>query len=116
MSPALKPFNRLQFEVVSDHKEERIMANLDGMSSEERRKYIHQHNESHLIRFVGKTEPEALEDLLLIMAKNVESAMVTAGAEPGKDYTYRDLFTLAMPLVLEVWKTSGKVHFAIEDF
>jgi hypothetical protein len=92
------------------------MATLDGMSSEERRKYIREHNESHLIRFVGQTEPEALEDLLLIMAKNVESAMITAGAEPGKDYTYQDLFTLAMPLVLEVWRTSGKVHFALEDF
>jgi hypothetical protein len=71
------------------------MATLDGMSSDERRMYIREHNESHLIRFVGQTEPEALEDLLLIMAKNVESAMITAGAEPGKDYTYQGISLLS---------------------
>jgi hypothetical protein len=48
--------------------------------------------------------------------QNVEEAMLAAGATPGKDYTYRDLFTLATPFVLEVWRASGKSHFSINDF
>ena len=92
------------------------MSTLDGMTSEERKQFLKEHNETHLIRFFSSTEPEALEDLLLIMAKNVEEAMLMAGAKPGEDYTYRDLFTLATPFVLEVWRTSGKVHFSINNF
>jgi len=86
------------------------------MTSEEKKQFLKEHNETHLIRFVGSTEPETLEDLLLIMAKNVEEAMLSAGATPGKDYTYRDLFTLATPFVLKVWKERGKIHFSIDNF
>ena len=43
-------------------------------------------------------------DFYVIMAKNIEDALMTARAEPGKDYTILDLFRLAQPFVVEQWK------------
>ena len=52
------------------------------------------------------------------MMKNVEEAFVMAGAIKEKDFTYRDLMTLAMPLVLEVWKLApaDKYTFGMKPF
>jgi len=70
----------------------------------------------NLIPYVGGTDPTALEDLLLVLAKNVEEALVASGAEPGKDYQRLDLFKLALPFAVETWKQSGKVTFATDHF
>ena len=68
-----------------------------------------------LLRKIRNTSPETLEDLILIMAKNVEASLVESGAEPGKDYTIRDLFNWGTPFALEVFKkNSDKITFAIE--
>jgi hypothetical protein len=45
-----------------------------------------------------------LDDFLFTVAESIEEAFLRAGAQPGKDYQYRDLFTLAAPFALEQWK------------
>ena len=52
----------------------------------------------------GLTSSDApLDDLLLVIATNIEDALISAGAVPGGDYTMLDLFQLANPYVLERW-------------
>lgn len=43
-------------------------------------------------------------DFLLLIATDVEDSLLAAGAEPGTDYTYLDVYKLAV----EVWKCSPK--------
>ena len=40
--------------------------------------------------------PNDLEDHLVILAANIESAFLRAGAQPEKDYDYKDLLGLAV--------------------
>jgi hypothetical protein len=63
-----------------------------------------------LIRNLTLTDHSTLEDLLLVMAKNVEDSLLEAGAKPGKDYTLLDLYKLAQPFALETFK-GGKINF-----
>jgi len=63
-----------------------------------------------LIRDLCLTDHTTLEDLLLVMAKNVECSLMEAGAKPGKDYTLLDLYKLAQPFALETYK-GGKINF-----
>lgn len=62
-------------------------------------------NKDRLITYMD-ANPKVLEDLMLIMARNMESAFILAGAEAGKDYTVKDLFELAQPFALHVFKKS----------
>ena len=41
------------------------------------------------------TNPNTLEDLLLIFAKNIENSLIQAGAIAGQDYNILDLYKLA---------------------
>lgn len=41
------------------------------------------------------------EDFYYVMAWNIESSLLIAGAEPGKDYSILDLYQLAQPFVLK---------------
>jgi len=59
---------------------------------------------TRLIRNITVTDRSSLEDLILVMAMNVEESLSEAGAIAGKDYTYRDLWTMAMPFALDVFK------------
>jgi len=87
------------------------------LDPEDRNLAAAEHNRTHLIPFVSGTNPGALEDLLLVMAKNVEAAMVASGAKPRVDYTHLDLFKLAAPFALEVWKENlDNSTFRVEDF
>lgn len=93
------------------------MSILEGMSGEEKQQFIDEHNRTHLIKFITHTDMMVMDDLLLTMAKNVEAALKEGGAEPEKDYTYRDLFSMALPFALEVWKKNpDKMTFATRDF
>ncbi|MBP6748088.1 MAG: hypothetical protein KA144_00495 [Xanthomonadaceae bacterium] len=56
-------------------------------------------------------DQNALSDLLLIMAMNVEESMITAGATPGKDYSHLDLYKLAAPFALEIFKSRDDTTF-----
>ncbi len=65
-----------------------------------------------LIRNVEITDPTTLEDLVYIMANNIEHSFLEAGAEPGKDYTMLDCFKLGMPFALEAYKKCENSTFA----
>jgi len=65
-----------------------------------------------LLRQIGETDPSTLEDLILIMAKNVERALIEGGAVPGEDYTILDLYGFARPFALEVFKTKDITYAA----
>ena len=91
------------------------MSLTDSMTNDEKERYIADHNRTHLIHYVGGNDTTSLEDLLLVVAKNIEEAMLTAGAEPGKDYTYRDLFTLSLPFAVDTWKHNrDKMSFSTD--
>lgn len=64
-----------------------------------------------LIKKFDTVSPESLEDHLMIMASNVESSMIQAGANEG-DYTILDLYKLSQPFALEVWKQSDKMTYS----
>lgn len=51
---------------------------------------------ARLIKVYETYDQESLTDHLLIMAKDIEDALLQAGATPGKDYTYVKLFELAV--------------------
>jgi hypothetical protein len=61
---------------------------------------------ARLIEFDGEIDKTTMSDVLLITARNIEDAFLSAGANPVQDYNYVDLFTLALPFVLESWKVS----------
>lgn len=42
--------------------------------------------------------PEYLDDHLQLLMHHVERALLAIGAEPGKDYTYKDLMSWAVEL------------------
>lgn len=68
-----------------------------------------------LIREFGEADPKTLEDLWLIMARNVEDSMVEAGATPGEGYTILDLYKLAQPFVLDIFsKPENSITFALQ--
>ena len=72
-------------------------------------------NREPLITF-GGVDVTALEDLMLMMAKTVENGLMSAGAEPGVDYTRKDLFELGNPFALEIFKAKkGNFHFPTES-
>jgi len=51
-----------------------------------------------LIKEFKRFEDESMTDFLSIAARDIEDALLQCGAEPGKDYTYMDLFKLAVQL------------------
>ncbi|HUL12052.1 MAG TPA: hypothetical protein VLU73_07785 [Methylococcaceae bacterium] len=57
-----------------------------------------------LLRDIEYTAPETMEDLLLVMAKNVEASLIKGGAKPGIDYEIIDLYQLAQPFALEIFR------------
>lgn len=52
-----------------------------------------------LIKHHPDIDPNSLCDWLLLLAYEVEDAMTSAGAIPGQDYGYRDLFLVAATLM-----------------
>lgn len=64
----------------------------------------------------SETELKSLEVIMLVMATNVEAALIDAGAIPEKDYTMLDLFTLGQPFALEMYKRNYKdISFLTES-
>ena len=52
-----------------------------------------------LIREYREYAKDTFCDILLIAAGDIEDSLIAAGATPGKDYTYLDIYKLA----IEVW-------------
>jgi hypothetical protein len=64
----------------------------------------HESKTKKLMATHEKRDFNQLDDFLFTVAESIEEAFLRAGAQPGKDYNYRDLFTLAAPFALEQWK------------
>lgn len=45
-------------------------------------------------------DTDHIQDALSLLAANIENSLLDHGAEPGKDYTYMDLYNLAMKYML----------------
>ncbi len=58
-----------------------------------------------LIVQLERYDRSLLSDFLSIVAANIEDAMMQCGAEPGKDYTYKDIFELAIPFAVDMWRS-----------
>ena len=65
-------------------------------------------------RLINKVDNMARNDLadeLFAIAYNIEDALLQVGATPTVDYTYLDLFKLAEPYVLELFKTRESMEY-----
>lgn len=61
-----------------------------------------------LIQKLSHVARGALSDEYLAMAYTIELSLISAGAEPGKDYTLLDLYKLAQPFALELFKDNER--------
>lgn len=53
-----------------------------------------------------------LADEFYAIAYNIETSLLNAGAKPGQDYNRLDLYKLAQPFVLELFKGDEKFSYA----
>lgn len=60
-----------------------------------------------LIKKMRTGAPDSLEDAWYGVAYAVESSLISAGSVQG-DYTLMDLYSLAQPFVLEMWKDESR--------
>lgn len=51
-------------------------------------------------------DQSTLEDMIYVAAVNVEDAMRTGGAIPGRDYALRDLYSMAVPIAVEMLRSN----------
>jgi len=70
-------------------------------------------NPPYLITKFESTNPKTFDDLLLVLAKNVEDSLLSAGAIPGKDYTILDCYKMAQPFALEIFKSNNDISYTI---
>jgi hypothetical protein len=63
-----------------------------------------------LIPAFKNIEAGDFSDFYVIMAKNIEDSLTTAGAVPGQDYTLLALYKLAYPFVLKKWEKGDLEH------
>lgn len=59
-----------------------------------------------LIGPLGDPDPKSISDVFSAFAYSIEESLLLAGAVPGKDYSYKDLYQLAQPFVLEQFCSS----------
>ena len=60
-----------------------------------------------LIKKMRTGAPDSLEDAWYGVAYVIESSLMAAGSVKG-DYTVMDLYSLAQPFVLEMWKDESR--------
>lgn len=61
-----------------------------------------------LIQKLDEIEAGHLCDEYLAIAYTIERSLVAAGGVPGEDYTLLDLYQLAQPFVLELFRDDTK--------
>jgi len=61
-----------------------------------------------LIQKLDEVVAGELSDEYLAMAYTIELSLISAGAVPGKDYTILDLYKLAQPFALELFRDDSK--------
>ena len=84
-----------------DHVENKTM---------EQENSLKQNPRERLIRRPFKTDPSTLDDLLLVIAGTIEDSLASSGAIPDQDYTIMDLYRLASPYALHIFK-KGETTF-----
>jgi hypothetical protein len=57
-----------------------------------------------------EVDESLIPDAWLVVAWNIEQSLISAGATPGTDYTWIDLYQMAQPFVIEKWE-KGDVEF-----
>lgn len=66
-----------------------------------------------LIKDYETIDMNALEDILMVMAKTVENSFIQAGGIAGKDYTFLDCYKLGQPFALEIFNSQdSKITFS----
>lgn len=66
-------------------------------------------------RLIQRLETSAsvhLSDEYLAMAFTIEDSLLSAGAVPGEDYTILDLYKLAQPFALELFKVKDRMEYS----
>ncbi len=63
-----------------------------------------------LVHVYGGYDATLLTDMISMMCGNVEDALLQMGAQPGQDYTYRDLMNWTMPLVKKIFSDESSPH------
>lgn len=53
-----------------------------------------------------------LSDEYLAMAYTIEQSLISAGAVPGEDYTILDLYKLAQPFILELFRVKDRMTYS----
>ena len=53
-----------------------------------------------------------IEDSLYLVAANIEDAMLTGGGVPGVDYTFKDLYSMAVTLMPHMFPEMGDMSHA----
>ena len=61
-----------------------------------------------LIQKLDEVVAGELSDEYLAMTYTIELSLISAGAVPGKDYTILDLYKLAQPFALELFRDDSK--------
>lgn len=61
-----------------------------------------------LIQKLDEITPGHLGDEYMAIAYTIEQSLVSAGAVPGEDYTLLDLYRLAQPFALELFRDESK--------
>lgn len=67
-----------------------------------------------LIQKLNEVVPGELADEYLAMAYTIELSLISGGAVPGKDYTILDLYKLAQPFALEVFRNKDNKKKCME--
>lgn len=57
-----------------------------------------------------EVDESLIPDAWLVVAWNIEQSLISAGAVPGTDYSWLDLYQMAQPFVMEKWD-KGDIEF-----
>jgi hypothetical protein len=68
-----------------------------------------------LIERLSTMGEKHLSDELIAIAYNIEQAFIQVGAEPVNDYTYKDLFQLAQPFVLDMFRNVKGFEYSYQS-
>lgn len=64
-----------------------------------------------LIQRLEQCATGELSDEYLAMAYTIEQSLISGGAVPGKDYTILDLYKLAQPFALELFRSKENMGY-----
>lgn len=66
---------------------------------------------ARLVRRLDDFDSNNLADMVYLALLNVEEGLISAGANPGKDYTYQDLLVAATPIVAKWYSENDKATY-----